>query len=147
MAWDEMAIKVLAKFCSASAMIGGRRPRPQRGYSMSVWSKFLSGFRAIAAFVTVAALAGAVSPVAAQQLGEAFLAQPDDITKAVQVLRGRADASGNLQTTQQQRIVKKPPPPGYAGEAPQVVYYIEPVEPEVYYVPVYDPVVIFGVGY
>src|ERR1051325_460108 len=30
-----------------------------------------------------------------QQLGEAFLAQPDDITKAVQTLRAQADATGN----------------------------------------------------
>src|SRR6266702_2936012 len=82
-----------------------------------------------------------------QQLGEAFLAQPDDITQAVQVLRARADAAGNLQTTEQQRIIKKPPPPGYAGPAPEVVYYIEPVQPEIYYVPVYDPILIFGVGY
>src|SRR5262245_28393349 len=82
-----------------------------------------------------------------QQLGEAFLAQPDDITKAVQFLRARADAAGNLQTTEQQRVIKKPPPPGYAGPAPEVVYYIEPVQPEIYYVPVYDPILIFGVGY
>jgi len=34
---------------------------------MSTWSKFLSGFRAIAALVAVAALAGAASPAAAQQ--------------------------------------------------------------------------------
>src|SRR5438034_5188635 len=82
-----------------------------------------------------------------QQLGEAFLAQPDDITKAVQVLGARADWAGNLQTTEKQKVIKKPPPPGYAGPAPEVVYYIEPVEPEIYYVPVYDPILIFGVGY
>src|SRR6266568_5574108 len=82
-----------------------------------------------------------------QQLGEAFLAQPDDITQAVQVLRAKADAAGNLQTTEQQKVIKKPPPPGYAGPAPEVVYYIEPVQPEIYYVPVYDPILIFGVGY
>jgi hypothetical protein len=82
-----------------------------------------------------------------QQLGEAFLAQPDDITKAVQVLRARAEAAGNLKADEHVKVIKKPPPPGYAGPAPEVVYYIEPVEPEVYYVPVYDPIVIFGVGY
>src|SRR6266536_1529665 len=82
-----------------------------------------------------------------QQLGEAFLAQPDDITKAVQVLRARAEAAGNLKPDEHVKVIKKPPPPGYAGPAPEVVYYIEPVEPEVYYVPVYDPIVVFGVGY
>jgi Protein of unknown function (DUF3300) len=82
-----------------------------------------------------------------QQLGEAFLAQPDDITKAVQVLRARAEAAGNLKPDEHVKVIKKPPPPGYAGPAPEVVYYIEPVQPEVYYVPVYDPIVVFGVGY
>jgi hypothetical protein len=82
-----------------------------------------------------------------QQLGEAFLAQPDDITKAIQVLRARAEAAGNLKADEHVRVIKKPPPPGYAGPAPEVVYYIEPVQPEVYFVPVYDPIVVFGVGY
>src|SRR5205085_6316234 len=82
-----------------------------------------------------------------QQLGEAFLAQPDDITKAVQTLRAKADGTGNLKTTKELKVTKRPPPPGYAADGPGVVYAIEPVEPEVIFVPVYDPVVIYGVGY
>ena len=39
-----------------------------------------------------------------QQLGEAFLAQPDDITKAVQALRAKAESTGNLKTTKEQRV-------------------------------------------
>src|SRR5437868_3151261 len=70
-----------------------------------------------------------------QQLGEAFLAQPDDITKAVQTLRAKADATGNLKTGKELKVTKRPPPPGYAAEGPGVVYAIEPVEPEVVYVP------------
>jgi uncharacterized protein DUF3300 len=84
-----------------------------------------------------------------QQLGEAFLEQPDDITRAVQALRAKADATGNLKSSKELKVEKKPRPPGYAasGPAPETVYYIEPVEPEVIFVPVYDPIAIYGVGY
>ncbi len=41
-----------------------------------------------------------------QQLGEAFLAQPDDITKAVQVLRARAEAAGNLKPDEHVKVIK-----------------------------------------
>ncbi len=84
-----------------------------------------------------------------QQLGEAFLAQPDDITKAVQALRAKAESTGNLKTTKEQRVRRVAAPPPSAGEVVVVPEYIaiEPFEPEVIYVPVYDPVVIFGVGY
>jgi hypothetical protein len=84
-----------------------------------------------------------------QQLGEAFLAQPEDITKAVQALRARAEATGNLKTTKELRVRREaapPPPPGEVVVAPEYIA-IEPVEPEVIFVPVYDPVVIYGVGY
>src|SRR5438132_1367731 len=84
-----------------------------------------------------------------QQLGEAFLVQPDDITKAVQALRAKAESTGNLKTTKEQRVRRVAAPPPSAGEVVVVPEYIaiEPFEPEVIYVPVYDPVVIFGVGY
>jgi Protein of unknown function (DUF3300) len=84
-----------------------------------------------------------------QQLGEAFLAQPDDITKAVQALRAKAESTGNLKTTKEQRVRRvaaPPPPPGEVVVVPEYIA-IEPVEPDVIYVPIYDPVVIFGVGY
>jgi hypothetical protein len=84
-----------------------------------------------------------------QQLGEAFLAQPKDVTKAVQALRAKAEATGNLKTTNEQKVTRVAAPAPPRGEAVVVPEYIaiEPVEPEVIYVPVYDPVVIFGVGY
>src|SRR5437867_6325547 len=50
-----------------------------------------------------------------QQLGEAFLAQPEDITRAVQTLRAKAEATGNLKTTKELKVrreVAPPPPPG-----------------------------------
>src|SRR5215468_9602509 len=82
-----------------------------------------------------------------QQLGEAFLAQPDDIQNAVQALRARADEAGNLKSSKEQKVrkVAATPSPGYAG--PPEYYVIEPVEPDYIYVPVYDPVAVYGVGY
>jgi hypothetical protein len=82
-----------------------------------------------------------------QQLGEAFLAQPDDIQLAVQALRTRADEAGNLKSSKEQEVrkVAVAPSPGYAG--PPEYYVIEPVEPDYIYVPVYDPVAVYGVGY
>src|SRR5215510_10763610 len=82
-----------------------------------------------------------------QQLGEAFLAQPDDTQNAIQVLRARADEAGNLKSNKEQNVrrVAATPSPGYAGPPEYIV--IEPVEPDYVYVPVYDPVVVYGADY
>src|SRR5262249_33561360 len=83
-----------------------------------------------------------------QQLGAAYLAQPDDIAAAVQRLRARADASGNLKETKQIKVRREaapPPPPQYVGEPlPPEYIVIEPYEPDYLYVPVYDPWVVYG---
>jgi Protein of unknown function (DUF3300) len=77
-----------------------------------------------------------------QALGDAYLAQPDDIAAAVQGLRARADAAGNLKPSNEQRIRRvAAPPPLIVGEPYEPQYYIiEPVDPNVIYVPIYDPV-------
>jgi Protein of unknown function (DUF3300) len=82
-----------------------------------------------------------------QQLGEAFLAQPDDIQNAIQALRAKADEAGNLKSNKEQKVrrVAATPSPGYAG--PPEYYVIEPVEPDYVYVPVYDPVAVYGADY
>jgi uncharacterized protein DUF3300 len=82
-----------------------------------------------------------------QQLGEAFLAQPDDIQNAIQALRAKADAAGNLKSSNEQRVrrVAATPSPGYVGPPEYIV--IEPIEPDYIYVPVYDPVVVYGIDY
>jgi Protein of unknown function (DUF3300) len=84
-----------------------------------------------------------------QQLGEAYLAQPDDVTKAIQTLRMKAESTGNLKSSKEIRVRHEVAPAAPAGEAVIAPEYIvvEPVDPEVMYVPVYDPVVIYGVGY
>src|SRR6516225_6102891 len=40
-----------------------------------------------------------------QQLGDAFLANQEQVMQTVQSLRARAQAAGNLQSTEQQRVV------------------------------------------
>jgi hypothetical protein len=88
-----------------------------------------------------------------QQLGDAFLAQQEDVFGAVQRLRARADASGQLKTTEHQKVTKATRPAGAtsgSGGAQQTaaaaapIYTIEPVNPEQYYVPIYDPGTVYG---
>jgi hypothetical protein len=81
-----------------------------------------------------------------QQLGDAFLAQQREVLDAVQRLRARADANGQLKSTPEQRVTKTPRAAGQAAssEAPANVYAIEPTNPDEYYVPIYDPRVVYG---
>jgi len=68
-----------------------------------------------------------------QRLGEAFLAQQADVMDSIQRLRQKAHAAGKLVTTAEQKVVVK-------GETIEV----EPANPEVVYVPRYDPAVVYG---
>lgn len=80
-----------------------------------------------------------------QHLGDAFLAQEQDVMSAVQTLRQRAEAAGNLKSTPQQKVIKSAPPAGVtAPSGMQQAISIEPVDPDQYYVPVYDPGVVYG---
>ncbi|GGJ32287.1 hypothetical protein GCM10011320_44780 [Neoroseomonas lacus] len=88
-----------------------------------------------------------------QQLGDAVLAQQQDVMNSIQVLRGRAQANGALQSGPQQTVnvtqtVNVPPPapgapPVVVAPPPQVIT-IAPTQPEVVYVPAYDPNVVYG---
>jgi hypothetical protein len=79
-----------------------------------------------------------------QQLGDAFLAQQQDVLDAVQKLRAQAEAAGNLQSTPQQRVMTEASAAGSASASGRQPIVIEPVDPGVYYVPVYDPAVAYG---
>ena len=68
-----------------------------------------------------------------QKLGEAFLAQQDEVMDEIQVLREKADEAGNLKSNKQQKVSK---------QANAIV--IEPANPDVVYVPVYQPSVVYG---
>jgi hypothetical protein len=67
-----------------------------------------------------------------QKLGDAFLAQQQDLMDTVQRLRAKADAAGNLKTTEQQ-VVKT------EVQGSQKIYVVESPKPEVVYVPTYNP--------
>jgi Protein of unknown function (DUF2950)/Protein of unknown function (DUF3300) len=70
-------------------------------------------------------------------LGNAFLAQQKDVMDAIQRMRAKARASGHLTSTEQQVVTTK------VIETQQVIV-IEQPNPQVVYVPSYDPVVIWG---
>ncbi|WP_052719555.1 DUF3300 domain-containing protein [Paraburkholderia fungorum] len=69
-----------------------------------------------------------------EQLGDAFLADQAAVSNAIQRLRQRAAAAGTLNTTQQEIVTA----------TPQEIT-IEPAMPDVVYVPVYNPELIYGV--
>ena len=81
------------------------------------------------------------------QLGEAFLAQPNDVQNAIQALRKQAETTGSLKSSKEQKVsrIAAPPSSGYVGPPEYIV--IEPTEPDYIYVPIYDPVVVYGSGY
>ncbi len=70
-------------------------------------------------------------------LGNAFLAQQSDVMSAVQRMRARAQANGKLYSTPQQTVT-----PQTQGD--QTAIQIEPADPQVVYVPTYDPEYIWG---
>ncbi|MEX3979843.1 DUF3300 domain-containing protein [Paraburkholderia sp. EG287A] len=78
-----------------------------------------------------------------QKLGDAFLAQEKDVLAAVQRLRARAQDSGNLKSNEQQKVVVEQPP-AQGGQTSQTIVKIEPANPEVIYVPAYNPTVVYG---
>jgi len=70
-------------------------------------------------------------------LGNAFLAQQQDVMDAVQRMRQRAQQAGKLATTPQENVVT-------TSDNGQPAIEIVPANPDVIYVPVYDPAWIWG---
>jgi hypothetical protein len=70
-------------------------------------------------------------------MGEAYHTQAADVMSAVQVLRAKAKAAGNLKTGTQITVVQ---------ESPQVIV-IQPANPQVVYVPVYNPTLVYAYPY
>jgi len=69
----------------------------------------------------------------AQDLGNAVLAQQEDVMAAVQRMRASAQSAGNLETTSQQKVIVE-----------KETIIILPAVPERVYVPVYSPVTVYG---
>jgi hypothetical protein len=70
-------------------------------------------------------------------LGEAYHTQAADVMTAIQFLRAKAQAAGNLKSGQQIVVVQ---------QAPQTIV-IQSANPQVVYVPVYNPAVVYGYPY
>jgi len=70
-------------------------------------------------------------------LGNAFLAQQSDVMDAVQRMRKKASDTGNLKTTEQQKVTTQ------VVQTKEVIV-IQQANPQVIYVPAYNPVVVYG---
>jgi hypothetical protein len=70
-------------------------------------------------------------------LGNAFLAQQNEVMDAVQRMRKKAQDTGNLKSSEQQKVESK------VVENKSVII-VEQANPQVVYVPSYDPVVVYG---
>jgi hypothetical protein len=78
-----------------------------------------------------------------QKVGDAFLAQPEDVMASVQRLRAQAQKAGTLKTNEQQKVIVEQAPPEAAAPTTTVIQ-IEPANPQVVYVPTYNPTVVYG---
>ena len=68
-----------------------------------------------------------------QRLGDAFLADQKLVLDTIQSLRAKAQTSGNLKTTKEQTVIVE-----------EKIIKIEPANPQVIYVPTYNPTVVYG---
>jgi hypothetical protein len=72
-----------------------------------------------------------------QKLGDAMIEQQADVADSIQRLRAKAAAAGNLQSTPQQAVTTE-------GSGDNIQYIIQPANPEVVYVPQYNPSWAYG---
>jgi hypothetical protein len=66
-------------------------------------------------------------------LGNAYYNQPQDVLDVIQVMRQRAEAAGNLQSNPQESVTYD-----------QGYIQVAPANPEVVYLPAYDPWTVYG---
>src|SRR5579863_9544017 len=67
-------------------------------------------------------------------LGEASATQQQDVMEAIQRMRAKAYAAGNLKSSSEIKVVQ---------ESPQTII-IQPANPQIVYVPAYNPTIIYG---
>jgi hypothetical protein len=75
-------------------------------------------------------------------LGNAFLAQQSDVMSAVQTLRAQARENGQLQSTPQLSVNTEVRGDAMQGDRSPIV--IQPANPQIMYVPYYNPSVVWG---
>ncbi|HHZ5473191.1 TPA: DUF3300 domain-containing protein [Escherichia coli] len=120
--------------------------------------------KSLVAFPQLMALMGE-NPQWVQNLGDAFLAQSQDVMDSVQRLRQLAQQTGSLKSSTEQKVItttKKAVPVKQTVTAPVIpsntvltanpvitepattVISIEPANPDVVYIPNYNPTVVYG---
>jgi len=111
--------------------------------------------KSLVAFPQLMSLMGE-NPPWVENLGDAFLAQPKDVMDSVQRLRLLAQQTGALKSTQQQTVTtetKPAPAKTTASESTTsttttttspTVIKIESADPQVVYVPTYNPNTVYG---
>lgn len=118
--------------------------------------------KSLVAFPALLSLMGE-NPQWVQDLGNAFLAQPQDVMDSVQKLRTVAQQTGTLKSSPQQKVtttqITPPPPPAATSTsttsttqsstvvepAPTTqIIKIESTDPNVVYVPTYNPNTVYG---
>jgi Protein of unknown function (DUF3300) len=116
--------------------------------------------KSLVAFPALLSLMGE-NPQWVQDLGNAFLAQPQDVMDSVQKLRAVAQQTGTLKSSPQQKVTtsKVTPPPTKTSStttaktstttvvepAPTTqIIKIESTDPNVVYVPTYNPNTVYG---
>lgn len=115
--------------------------------------------KSLVAFPSLLALMGENAPWV-ENLGNAFLAQPQAVMDSVQRLRAIAQQTGTLKSTPQQKVItatrSAAPAPATStatasrsssavtSSAPAQVIKIESTNPNVVYVPAYNPSVVYG---
>jgi hypothetical protein len=72
-----------------------------------------------------------------QKLGDAFLAQQKDVLATAQSLRKKAMEQGGLKDSKEQKVITE-----QVGTT--TIIKIEPADPQVVYVPTYNPTVVYG---
>ena len=91
----------------------------------------------------------AAKPQDVKAMGDAFLAQPEDVMTSVQRLRAAAQKAGNLKSNEQIKVSSEPaqksaPAPAASAPAVTQTIIIEPAQPQVVYVPAYNPTYVYG---
>lgn len=90
----------------------------------------------------------AEDPQWVENLGNAFLAQPQDVMDAVQKLRQLAQQTGSLKSTPQQTVTTTKrtvsASSSHSANSTPTVIKIESSDPQIVYVPNYNPTVVYG---
>src|SRR6478609_6914087 len=72
-----------------------------------------------------------------QKIGDALIGQQQDVATSIQRLRARAAEAGNLKSGKEQTVTTQ-------TQGSETIYAIQPTDPEVVYVPSYDPNSAYG---